>query len=353
MKNRLHTLLWFSGITTVVVSILLYALNGHLFPVFGSIILVYLTKPIHQKLRLLGLSSPISAFIISLSMFTIIFFMAFYGVPRILTELGRLSKQLPSSVETTYRLLNQFLEPYDISIETNNIPKMISQIIAKQDLHTLQTVPKLLISTLSQFIDIVLFITSILFIPIFFFFAIQQSDHFMMSMLSLVPPVIRDDISDFILIVHETLSTWIVGQGSVIIILSILYTAGLLLLQIPYAIVLGILTGTLYIIPAVGPLITLVLTAVITIANAGIDLSVIAQVIALYAVLQTLEAFILSPYFIGNKLGLNLPMTLFSILVGGGLYGGTGIVFAIPVASLIKKTAELIQDKLSEDWIYD
>lgn len=353
MNQRLQTLLWFSATTSSIFCILLYALKGHWLIVLGSIVLVYLTKPIHRKFRSLGLSSQMSALIISLFMFSIILFLALFALPKILIELARMIKQLPSYTETTIRLLNQFLLPYDISLEAHNIPKIVSQVFAKQDISTLQTLPKFLISTISQFIDIILFLTSVLFIPIFFFFAIQHSDHFLMSMLSLAPPVIRDDIHEFFLILHETLSTWIVGQGGVIIILSALYVSGLLALQIPYAILLGVLTGTLYIIPAVGPLITLTLTTTITIANFGVNFTLISQVISLYALLQTFEAFILSPYLIGNKLGLNLSMSLFSILIGGGLWGGFGIVFAIPIASIIKKSGQLIQEKLSEDWIYD
>jgi|GEM_PF-6026956 predicted PurR-regulated permease PerM len=353
MKNRLHTLLWFCSITTATFCILVYALKGHWLPVFGSVVLVYLTKPIHRKFRALGLSSQASAFIISLAMFSIILFLTVFGVPRVLTELARLVKQLPSYTETTIHLLNQFLIPYDITIEAHNIPKMISSILAKQDISTLQTVPKFLISTISQFIDIILFLTGVLFIPIFFFFAIQHSDHFLMSLLSLVPPIIRDDVHDFFLILHETLSAWVVGQGSVIIILAFLYTVGLLSLNIPYAIILGTLTGILYIIPAVGPILTLILTITITIASFGVEVSLIAKIIGLYTVIQTIEAFAFSPYLIGNRLGINLSMSLFSILVGGGLLGGVGIVFAIPVASIIKKTIKLVQEKLSEDCIYD
>lgn len=353
MKQRLRTMLWFSGIMASIVFVLLYALRGHWMVVFASVVLVYLTKPLHRKFRAIGLSSQMSAFIISLAMFSVILFLMVYAAPRILAELARLIKQLPTYTETSIRLINQFLEPYDITIEAQHIPKLLSQVIAKQDISTLQTLPKVLISTISQFIDIILFITGVLFIPIFFFFAIQHSDHFMISMLSIVPPVIRDDVHDFLLILHETFATWIVGQGGVIIILSLLYVSGLLLLKIPYAIILGVLTGMLYIIPAVGPLITLTLTITITIANFGIDFILIAQVVGLYAILQTLEAFILSPSLIGNRLGLNLSMSLFSILIGGGLWGGIGIVFAVPIASAMKKTMQLIQEKLSEDWIYD
>lgn len=353
MKHRLKTLLWYSAITGSVFCILLYALRSHWLVVLGSIVLVYLTKPLHRKLRTLGLSSQMSAFFISLSMFSIIFFLAFYGVPIILTELARMAKQLPNYAETTISLINQLLLPYDMSIEAQHIPKLLSQVISKQDITTLHTLPKFLISTIGQFIDVILFFTGVLFIPIFFFFAIQHSDNFLVSLLSVTPPSIREDIHDFSIIIHETLSTWIVGQGSVVIILSALYVGGLVLLKIPYAILLGVLTGILYIIPAVGSLITLILTATITIANFGVDIRLLSQVMGLYAILQTFESFVLSPYFIGNKLGLNLSMSLFSILIGGGLWGGFGIVFAVPVASIIMKTAQLIQEKLSEDWIYD
>lgn len=352
-SSKRNTLLWFSLSACSILALIIHALKGHLLPIITAIVLVYLTKPLQQLMKSAGFPDKTSAVIISLSLFSIVFFIIFYGLPLLVTELSRLILQLPKSVETTYSLLNQFLAPYDITLETHNLPKVLSQSLNIQDIKSLQHIPSILSSTISRFIDIVLFFTSLLFIPLFFFFTLQHSEDIQQTIISTIPPNIRADVSDFLAIVNETLTSWIAGQGGTIICLSILYVLSLLIIGTPYAVTLGITTGLLYIIPVVGPFIAVILTSTITIASSGLDMLMLGQVLGLYTVLGLAESLILSPYFVGNRLGLNLPLLLFSILMGGGLFGGIGIILSVPTASILKKTFSMIDKKNSADWLYD
>lgn len=353
MDTKRRTMLWFSTISLTLLGILIYALRGRLFPIIGAIVLVYLTKPLQRGLKSLGLTARTSALIISLALFGLICFMALYGLPLLASELTRIIKQLPAYVETTYNLINQLLEPYDIVLDSNDLPKIITQTLSSKDLSAFQDLPTLLSSTIRRFIDIILFFTSILFIPLFFFFALQHGSNIREAVLSTVPQIIKNDIADFLVLLHETLSTWIAGQGGIIICLCILYTLGFSLLSIPYASTLGITTGLLYIIPAAGPFIALVLVSTIAIATSGLNFITILQVLGLFGLLQTLESLVLSPLLVGSQLGLSLPLLLFSILIGGGLFGGVGIILSVPITSLTIKTLRMIKQKQSADWIYD
>ena len=353
MDAKRRTMLWFTAASVALIGIAIYALKGRLFPIVGAVVLVYLTKPLQRGLRSLGLSDRSSALAISLTLFAIICFIALYGLPILAGELTRIIKQLPTYIETTYGLINQLLEPYDIALDSNDLPRIITQTLSSKDLTALQDLPSLLSSTIRRFIDIILFFTSILFIPLFFFFALQHGSNIREAVLSTVPQIIKNDIADFIALLHETLSTWIAGQGGIIICLCVLYTLGFSILGIPYASTLGITTGLLYIIPAAGPFIALVLVSTIAIATSGLNLITIMQVLGLFGLLQTLESLVLSPLLVGSQLGLSLPLLLFSILVGGGLLGGVGIILSVPIASLAIKTLRMIKQKQSADWIYD
>ena len=172
------------------------------------------------------------------------------------------------------------------------------------------------------------------------------------TIISVIPPNIRRDVAE-LSIVNHTLETWIAGQGTVILTLCGLYATGLYIIGLPYALTLGVTTGLLYIIPVVGPLISIILTGTITIASNGLDSWILGQVIALYFAVHTLESLVLTPFFVGSSLGLNLPLLLFSILIGGGLFGGVGIVLSVPIASIIKKTLIMVEQKKSSEWLYD
>ena len=198
-----------------------------------------------------------------------------------------------------------------------------------------------------------IFFTNLLFIPLFFFFALKNGEDAVHHIVELAPPSIRNDILSLVQIVNSTLSAWITGQGSVIISLCILYSIGLSLINTPYAITLGIITGLLYLIPVAGFLLSVTMAAITTISSTGFDTVSLLKVAALYLTLQVFESIILSPNLIGNKLGLSLPVSLLTIMIGGGLFGATGIILAIPTASLIKHISEYIVANTQDDWIYD
>ena len=156
-----NTFISFFVISTLIISTLLYALKGHLLPIIAAVVLVYLTKPILRLLRSFGLPDKTSASLIALTLFGIFFFIVFHGLPILVSELSRIISQLPSNIETTYNLLNELLKPYDIVLETNNLPKTLTKSLNMQDLKALQHIPTLLSSTISRFIDIILFYDSI------------------------------------------------------------------------------------------------------------------------------------------------------------------------------------------------
>ena len=121
------TLFYGLGSVRSVLYTILFALKGHLLPIITAVVLVYLTKPLQQLLKSLGLPDKTSALLISLSLFSIIFFIVFHAIPLLMSELSRIILQLPENVETTYNLINELLAPYDITIETDNIQKALSQ----------------------------------------------------------------------------------------------------------------------------------------------------------------------------------------------------------------------------------
>jgi predicted PurR-regulated permease PerM len=61
----------------------------------------------------------------------------------------------------------------------------------------------------------------------------------------------------------------------------------------------------------------------------------VAIVAGIFAVGQSLEAYLLIPYFVGNRIGLHPVWVLFALLAGGALYGFIGILFALPVGAAI------------------
>ena len=123
----------------------------------------------------------------------------------------------------------------------------------------------------------------------------------------------------------------------IIIIETSIYVVAFLLLGVPYAILLGVIAGLTVLLPFLGPLISLAITIIVCLVTGHADLTLCLSLVGLYFVMNSIiEQLFLYPAFVGEALGLNVLETLIVVLLGGLFAGLAGMIFAVPVASVLK-----------------
>jgi predicted PurR-regulated permease PerM len=136
--------------------------------------------------------------------------------------------------------------------------------------------------------------------------------------------------------INEYIVAFFRGQVLVAICDGILYTIGFILIGLPYALLLGVLATCLTIIPFLGAITTCVLALGISIVAFG-DWQHPALVIAVFAVVQTLEGFVIQPKIMGDRVGLHPVTIIVALMVGTTLLGGIlGGILAIPLAAVLR-----------------
>lgn len=125
---------------------------------------------------------------------------------------------------------------------------------------------------------------------------------------------------------------YIRGQLWVTLIVGSLITLGLVLLRVEAAFFLGSLAGIFNLIPYFGP----VLGAIPAVVFGLLDSPWTAgYVILLFTIVNQFEIVYLSPKIIGGSLGLHPLLVIYLLLIGGRLFGLWGMIFAVPLGSLI------------------
>jgi predicted PurR-regulated permease PerM len=117
------------------------------------------------------------------------------------------------------------------------------------------------------------------------------------------------------------------------------YTLAFTLLGVPYVPLLGAIAGVGILLPYIGPISSALISVLVTLAVGGADASVmqIAGVIGIYLIHNgIIEQFFIYPAIIGESLGLTTLETIIVVLLGGIIAGIPGLIFALPVASVIK-----------------
>ena len=128
-------------------------------------------------------------------------------------------------------------------------------------------------------------------------------------------------------------------MGIVYLIVGILNSVGLLLLGIPHAILFGLIASVLTFIPYIGIIVGSLLP--ITIAWATYDsIWYPIGIIAIFTFIQYLEANIIFPFAVSNKLNVNTLVMLVAIFAGGILWGVAGMILFVPFIGILKLVAD-------------
>jgi predicted PurR-regulated permease PerM len=149
--------------------------------------------------------------------------------------------------------------------------------------------------------------------------------------------------------IGEVLANFFRGRLLVCLLKGGLLTLGLWLTGIPYAFLLGMGSGFLSLIPAVGPMVGFI-AAFLLGALAG-DHTFVASLVrtgVVFALAEVVEGYVLIPKVLGDSLGLHPVVVLFSLLAGGASLGLFGILVALPLtASIVIVVREFVLPALA------
>lgn len=142
--------------------------------------------------------------------------------------------------------------------------------------------------------------------------------------------------------VERGLGRWLLGQLVLGLVVGSIIGLGLQFMGVPYALLLGILAGLMEFIPVVGPVIAAIPGVIVALAQSFV-LGII--VLVFYVIVGQIESHVLIPNIMRRAVGLRPLVTIISVLIGARLGGVIGILFAVPVATVINTVASDIFKK--------
>ena len=171
---------------------------------------------------------------------------------------------------------------------------------------------------------------------------VKEGDYLVQSLFetSWLPTTSKETLQSAAEVINEVffkLKTWVRGYMWIIIIETLVYVTVFLLLGVPYAIPLGMLAGLTVLLPFLGPMVSVMLTVGTCVVTGHADPTLLVLVGSTYVIMNmVVEQLFLYPAFVGEALGLNILETLIVVLLGGLFAGLAGMIFAVPVASVLK-----------------
>lgn len=130
----------------------------------------------------------------------------------------------------------------------------------------------------------------------------------------------------------ESFHSFIVGQCIEAVVLGGLCVAGMLILQFPYAVMIGVFIGFTALIPIAGAYIGAVVGAIMILTVSPLQA---LQFLVFVVILQQVEGNLIYPKVVGQSIGLPGIWVLTAITVGGGVLGVGGMLLAVPIFAAV------------------
>jgi len=194
-------------------------------------------------------------------------------------------------------------------------------------------------------------IANIVLLPVLTFFFLRDWDYIVERVAALVP---RDHTATVARLAHESsevLGGFLRGQLLVMLILGVLYGAGLWAVGLDLGILIGVIAGVLTFVPYLGPAAVIVLGGTAALMQFG-DWQHIAGVLAVFGTGQVVESSWLTPKLVGDRIGLHPVAVIFAVLAGGQLFGFLGMLLALPVAAIANVLLRYAHERYTHSRLY-
>jgi predicted PurR-regulated permease PerM len=194
-------------------------------------------------------------------------------------------------------------------------------------------------------------VANIVLLPVLTYFFLRDWDLLVERIAALVPRSHADTVARLTQESSLVLGGFLRGQLLVMLILGVLYGAGLWLVGLDLGILIGVIAGVLTFVPYLGPATVVVLGGLAALVQFG-DWQHMAGVAVVFAVGQLVESLWLTPILVGDRIGLHPAAVIFAVLAGGQLFGFLGMLLALPVAAVANVLLRYANERYTHSRLY-
>lgn len=320
------------------------ALTNVLFPLFLSMLLAYLLDPVVDFLEERKQDRTVAIVIVMLTIIGLLAAFVAFLYPLLARQVINVIDKFPALLDS---IQHQFI-PWVERTLNYEMPSTLSAMLSQYGTELKSAAPSVFrkaadwgAGLASQTGVVVASLLNIVMIPIFTFYFLRDFDRMKAHLAHYIPLYRREAILARISAMDEVVGAWFRGQIQVALILAVLYGIGLGVSfgltghSVFDGVALGVLSGLLNIIPYVGFAVGFVLSILVVLIE-WTGWGALLGVCAVFAVVQGLEGYIITPKIVGEKVGLSPVTVIIVLLIGGELAGLMGVLLAIPVAGAIK-----------------
>lgn len=319
-------------VSLVVFIIVLWLLSPILLPFIAGLVLAYFLDPVADALERLGLNRVVATLaILGLSILLLVLVLLLI-VPIIGDQIVKFAGELPSLANALLARFNELA------------PQWIKDAIAKSGADVQGSVTDiagraagwsaaLIASIWSGGLALVNLMSLLVVTPVVAFYLLADWDHIVAKVDGWLPRDHVDEIRKLATDIDAAMAGFIRGQGTVCLLLGIIYALALSLAGLKFGLVIGLVAGLLSFIPFVGAVLGGIMAVGVGLVQFWPDYGSILIIIAIFVGGQFIEGNFLSPKLVGSSIGLHPVWLMFALFTFGYIFGFVGLLLAVPLAA--------------------
>ncbi len=305
-------------------------------PLFFSFVVAYLFNPVVNYLeKKTPLSRGVTAGLLMITLVFIVIFLLINLFPYIIDQVEYAADRFP-------KVLQQFSTK--VKGISDYITKNFSEYVGQIDLmdkieeiirSMLTNLSQILVAAFSSLYSFLLILLYLVFVPLFSYYFIKDYKKIQRTFFELIPNRFKERAIERIEKMDDILSSFIRGQAIVVLILAVLYSLGLSLIGLPFAVLIGVFAGLGDIIPYFGTVVGFIVSLIVGFTSFE-STEKLLLIVLVFAVVKGSENWYFYPKIVGKEVGLHFVWVLLAIIIFGKFFGFWGLLVAIPTAAGFK-----------------
>ncbi|MGE0447927.1 MAG: AI-2E family transporter [Vicinamibacterales bacterium] len=351
MRHLTDSQKWLVLAVTAAVGGLLYLLAPALTPFLFSALLAYLGDPLVDRLERLGMSRTGGVVIVFAVMLIAGIGALFVMIPALERQVSVIIAKTPQAIDwLQHWLLPRLSERFGVALAIDT--EMLKKTLVSH-WQELGTVVQQLVMHVGRSGQLLLgWVSFLLLVPVVTFYLLRDWDALVRTVNTLLPRPVEPTVTALARDIDAVLAEFLRGQLTVMVALAAIYVTGLWLVGLDLAFAIGLLAGVVSFVPYLGVIVGVLLAGIAALLQFG-DLWHLVGVVAVFGVGQLLEGMVLSPWLVGDRIGLHPVAVIFAVMAGGQLFGFFGVLLALPVAAAIVVLLRYWHGEYLKSGLYD
>ena len=329
-------------IATMITGWLLYLLAPVLTPFIAAALLAYMGDPLADRLQKFRLPRALAVATVFLLTFLFLALLVLLVGPLIRQQIATLFASLPSIISQIEQVwLPGFANFFDL--ELGDDVGLGAFLVQYKDMAG-SWGATLLSSVTTTGSMLAAAVLSLFLIPIITFYLLRDWDSIISHLVALLPSSQRETIVELARQTDDVLGAFLRGQLMVMFALAVIYSLGLTLVGLEFAIAIGVVSGLVSFVPYLGFVFGIGIASLTVVLEPNPLLHLIG-VVATFTIAQMFEGSFLTPKLVGDKIGLHPVLIIFAIAAGGQLFGFFGILLALPAAAVLSVLVRFAYDR--------